>query len=178
MDDTLIVVEGYAATPADDTDLRNDVWSFALDQRAFGPRRLLVAFADRSGRLLSLAHARRTDPPEAALDACIQHLGAGAAAAVAFCDQPVEEGPPPPLLVLQFALARSVAAGHGVHLVDWIACDDALFRSTRLALDPHGDWWDVPATVAAVGRPGARAAARRARRDPVWVPRSAPGRRR
>jgi hypothetical protein len=169
MDPMLIVVDGYVATPADDTDLRADAWSFALDQRVFGPRRLVVAFADRSGRFLSLAHARRTDPPEAALDACIQHLGSGAAAAVAFSDEPVVEGPPPPELALTFAVARSVAASYGVHLVDWIACDDTCFRSARLAFDPDGEWWDVPTD----GRAGAVTRRPRRRRDVGWVPRNA-----
>jgi hypothetical protein len=144
MDSSLIVVEGYVATDKDDTDLREDAWSFALDQRVFGPRRLLVAFAEATGRFRSLAHARRTDPPEAALAPCIQHSGRGAAAAIAFCDERVVDGPPPPELGLRFALARSIAASYGVHLVDWFACDDQLFRSSRLALDPEGEWWELP----------------------------------
>lgn len=139
-----IVVNGYRAAERDRTDLREEAWSFALDQRAFGPRRLIVAFADASGRLRSLAHTRRTDPPEAALAPCIEHLGRGAAAAIAFCDEPVVEGPPPPGLAERFALACSIAAPYGVHLVDWIACDDHVFRSSRLALDPECEWWDVP----------------------------------
>jgi hypothetical protein len=172
MDHKLIVVDGYAATPADDTNLKQDVWSFALDQRAFGPRRLVVGFTDRSGRLRTLAHAPRTDPPEAALDACIQHLGSGAAAAVAWCDEEVVDGPPPVPLALTFALARFVAARHGVHLVDWISCDDSLFRSTRLALDPHGEWWDVPPASRSPGpRPRPRSGA-------GWVPRKSVRRRR
>ncbi len=44
MKDTTIIVGGFLATDADDTNMKTDVWSFALDQRAFGPRRLLVAF--------------------------------------------------------------------------------------------------------------------------------------
>lgn len=143
MESSLIVVDGYVATDRDDTNLREEAWSFALDQRAFGPRRLLVAFADPLGRFRSLAHARRTDPPEAALGPCIEHVGRGAAAAVAFCDEPVVEGPPPPELAERFDLARSITASYGIHLVDWFACDDQLFRSSRLALDPDGDWWDV-----------------------------------
>jgi hypothetical protein len=144
MKSSLIVVDGYVATDQDETNLQEEAWSFALDQRAFGPRRLLVAFTDRSGRLRSLAHARRTDPPEAALAACIKHLGRGAAAAVAFCDERLIEGPPPPDLAPRFALARATCDSYGIHLVDWFACDDQLFRSSRLALDPEGDWWDVP----------------------------------
>jgi hypothetical protein len=144
MDNELVIVEGYMATGRDRTDLRKDAWSFALDQRAFGPGRLLVAFADRRGRLLSLAHCPRTDPAEAALAPCIQHLGRGARAAVAFCDEPVKAGPPPPEVAVRFALARAIAASHEIHLVDWIACDDQLFRSSRFALQPAGDWWDVP----------------------------------
>ena len=141
---SLLVVDGMVATAADNTDLQKEAWSFALDQRAFGPRRVLVAFADPSGRFLSLAHARRPDPPEAALGPCIEHCGHGAAAAVAFCDELVSAGPPPADLAARFSLARSIAASYGVHLVDWIACDDLLLRSSRLALDPDGEWWDVP----------------------------------
>ena len=142
-----IVVGGCVATDLDDTNLKDDSWSFALDQRAFGPRRLLVAFADREGRLISIAHARRTDPPESALIPCIKHLGRGAAAAVAYCDEPVNDGPPPPDLAERFFDARLMAAAYGIHLVDWIACDDDMFRSTRFALMPEDEdieWWDVP----------------------------------
>ncbi len=147
MDSTLIVVDGLVATDKDRTDLRKEAWDFALDQRAFGPRRLLVAFAAGDGRFLTLAHTRRPDPPEAALGPCIDHSGRGAAAAVAFCDEPVKNGPPPPELVARFAKARSIAASYGVHLVDWIACDDDLFRCARLrsvAPADDRDWWDVP----------------------------------
>jgi len=154
MGDSFIVVEGYRSTPADRTNLRDDAWSFALDQRAFGPRRLVVAFADPSGRLRTIAHAPRSDPPENALEACIRHLGWAGAAAVAYCDEEVEEGPPSPRLAIDFALRRSVAAGYGVHLVDWIACDDQLFRSSRLATAPAAEWWDVPSPPPA--RPAGR----------------------
>ena len=144
MHDTLITVGGCIPTAADSTNLREEVWSFALDQRAFGPRQLVVAFADSTGRFLGLSYAPRTAPAELGLAPCIQYLDLGPCVAVAFCDEPVVEGPPPPELSLRFTLARSIAAGHGVHLVDWIACDDQLFRSTRLALQPDRDWWDVP----------------------------------
>ncbi|MGH9139400.1 MAG: hypothetical protein ACRD0G_20505 [Acidimicrobiales bacterium] len=144
MEDSVIVVDGYVANEADDTDLREEAWSFALDQRAFGPRRLLVAFADPLGRFLALAHCRRTDPPETALGPCIEHVGRGAAVAVAFCDEPVVAGPPPADLGARFAQARSITAEYGVHLVDWFACDDEMFRSSRLALDPDAEWWDAP----------------------------------
>jgi hypothetical protein len=144
MDSTLIVVEGYLVTPADHTDLREEAWSFALDQRVFGPRRLLVVFADRSGRFLGLAHAPRTDPPEEALGPCIEHVGLGAPAAIAYCDEPVPDGPPPPGLAGRFRRACAIAASYGVHLVDWIACDSLRFRSSRLALHPDGEWWEVP----------------------------------
>jgi hypothetical protein len=144
MKSKLIVVDGYRATAKDKTDLRKDAWSLALDQRAFGPRRLVVAFSNRRGRLIGLAYTPRTDPPEMCLGPCIDFMGQGAAAAVAFCDEHVTNGPPPPGLGKHFALARSIAAPYGVHLVDWIACDDQLFRSTRFALEPGCDWWDVP----------------------------------
>ncbi len=54
----LIAVGDYVATALDDTDLRKNAWSLAFDQQAFGPHRLLVEFADREGRLLSLAHTQ------------------------------------------------------------------------------------------------------------------------
>ena len=140
----LVHVDGFVATPLDDTDLREEVWAFALDQRAFGPRRLVVALSDATGRFVGLAHCRRTDPPELGLGPCIRHVGRGAEAAVAFCDEPVSDGPPPPDLAGRFELARAIAAGFGVHLVDWIACDDVLFRSSKLALEPGAEWWEVP----------------------------------
>jgi hypothetical protein len=146
MRDALVVVDGLVAAEHADMNLRDEkeLWGYALDQRAFGPRRLLVAFADADGRLRAIAHAKRTDPIDLALRACLQHLGHGAAAAVAFNDEPVVEGPPEPGLADRFWLARTICAASGVHLVDWISCDDDLFRSTRLALEPDGEWWDLP----------------------------------
>jgi hypothetical protein len=44
----------------------------------------------------------------------------------------------------QFEFARQVASNYDVHLVDWFACDDQMFRSSRIALDPDCEWWDVP----------------------------------
>jgi hypothetical protein len=141
---SFIVVEGFVSTDLDSCNIRDDCWALALDQRAFGPRRLLVGFADRTGRLLTLAHAPRTDPAEMALGPCVDHLGDGAAAAIAWCDEPVQQGPPPPELAARLRLARSVCSARGVHLVDWIMCDDEAFRSMRLSLEPDTEWWDVP----------------------------------
>ena len=93
MKNKLIIVDGYRATSKDRTNLRKDTWSLALDQRAFGPRRLVVALSDRRGRFIGLSHTPRTDPPEIALGPCIDHLGGGAAAAVAFCDERIKKGP-------------------------------------------------------------------------------------
>jgi hypothetical protein len=87
-----IIVEGFAATAADDTNLQSDVWSFALDQRAFGPRRLVVAFTDRAGNLLCLAHAQRTALPEVALACCVDWARRRPSVAVAFCDEPRRRG--------------------------------------------------------------------------------------
>lgn len=125
-------------------DLRTDAWGLALDQRAFGPRRLVVALGDRRGRLVGITHADRTDPPELALACCLVEGTAGAATAVAYCDEPVAWGPPPADLAARFAVARLLAAHHGIHLVDWFACDDHMFRSTRFAIHDGDHWWDVP----------------------------------
>jgi hypothetical protein len=148
MSTSLIVVEGVVPVEASELDdVPNQIWSYALDQRAFGPRRLMVVFTDAAGRLRTLAHANRTDRPLLAFEACLDHLGAGAAAAVALCDEPVAPGPWPSDLLERFDAARSIAKVYGVHLVDWIGCDDEAFRAIRLlTLIPseQPDWWDVP----------------------------------
>jgi hypothetical protein len=139
-----ITVEGYV--PSSDCppeDLRETIWGYALDQRAFGPGRLVVVLADEHRDLVGVAHTPRTSRPELAVGPCIEHIGRGVAA-VALCDEPVSWGPPPADLALRLALARSVAAGHGVHLVDWISCDDQLFRSAALASEPLEQWWQLP----------------------------------
>lgn len=144
MDDRPIVVEAVVPTRQDRTNLRQDAWSIALDQRAFGPRRLVVAFASRTGRFRGLAHTERTEPPELALACCLDRMGRGASAAIAFCDESVADGVQPDDLAERFERAASTAHEYGVHLVDWISCDDQSFRSARLALHPDEEWWDVP----------------------------------
>ncbi len=152
-----LVVDGYVPVaahgePSPLDNLRTGVWAFALDQRAFGPRKIVVAFADDDGSFRGLAYTDRTDPPEMGFAACLSYLGEGAAAAVAFCDQPVPDGEQPPGLAELFDRARLVAAGHGIHLVDWITCDDDRIHSNRVPPFREGDaeaaaagWWDVPA---------------------------------
>ena len=150
-----ICVDGFVPNPEFDHELLPEqILGFAMDQRAFGPRQLMVAFAAYDGRFLALMYARRTDPADTAFEACLRHfeaVGRGGethAAAVVLCDEMVENGPVPPSFVARFDRARDLAAMHRVHLVDWMACDDDLFRFARLrtfapADDP--DWWDVPA---------------------------------
>jgi hypothetical protein len=139
-----VIVEAYRATDDCDLDLRLHHWELALDQRAFGPRRLLVAFADRTGRVLMLAHTRRLRQPEDGLMPCIELVAGQAEVAAAYCDEPVTEGPIPPPLIARWERARGIAATCGIHLVDWFSCDDQTFRSTRTAIEPDTPWWDVP----------------------------------
>lgn len=150
MSSSRIVVEGVVPVAESElNDVPNQIWAYAMDQRAFGPRRLLVVFTNAAGRLRSLAHANRTDRPLLAFEACLRHLGTGAAAAVALCDEPVAPGPLSTDRLERFTEARLLAAAYGVHLVDWIACDDESFSAIRLlTLRPseQPDWWDVPAT--------------------------------
>lgn len=111
------------------------------------PSKLLVAFAASDGRFRGLAYTDRTDPPEVGFQACVEYLGAGATAAIAFCDQPVTDGPPPNAFVKLFERARLIAAEYGIHLVDWIACDDDKMRSNRTPIargQLDDEWWDVP----------------------------------
>lgn len=153
-DDQVIGVDAYVPNPEFDHDpLPEQILGIAMDQRAFGPRQLMVAFAAFDRRFLALTFAPRTDPAEGAFEACLLHFdavgrgGEACAAAVVLCDEMVGTGPIPPSFVARFERAREMAAMHRVHLVDWIACDDDLFRCARLrtmtpAVDP--DWWDVP----------------------------------
>lgn len=146
--DELVVVERVIPSQEGcaDLDLRGRLlWELALDQRAFGPRRVLVAGADADGHLLELVHTTRTDQPELAFGFCIRTLGAEVEAAVAYCDEPVDltaSGSELDRVVERLADARSFAWDHfGVHLVDWIACDDQCVRSSQILADPDGDPW-------------------------------------
>ena len=148
-----IVVDGIKPVAASKLDnLREQAWSYAMDRRAFGPRKLWIASANVRGRFRGLAYADRTDPPLLAVEACLayldEHMNRDAIAAVAFCDEPVTDGPSPPEFLERFSAARELAGSFGFHLVDWFACDDDLFRSARGTVPAVGDqpgWWDVPA---------------------------------
>jgi hypothetical protein len=144
----VIVVDGVVPVRESGLDnLRDQVWAFAMDQRAFGPRQLWVAFADADGCFRGLAFTDRTDTPLLSFAACLDYLGNGAAAAVALCDEPVPAGPPTNDFLRRFAIAGDIADDYGIHLVDWIACDDEQFRAARLmtlAPSEQPDWWDAP----------------------------------
>ena len=136
-----IVVESLVATERSALNMREHAWEFALDQRAFGPRRLLVAVGDPDGHVRAFAHTLRTTPPELGLGPCLDHVRGSGTVALAFCDEVIHEGPPPDDLAGRFAEARTIAASQGVLLIDWIACDDQLFRSSQIALHPDEPWW-------------------------------------
>jgi len=144
----IIIVDGFVSVRESDLDnLREQVWAFAMDQRVFGPRKLMVAFANADGRFLGLAYTDRTECPLISFAACLDYLGKGAGGAVALCDEPVLTGPPSQDSLERFAQAREIADHYDIHLVDWISCDDEQFRAIRLmTLTPseQPDWWDVP----------------------------------
>jgi hypothetical protein len=149
-----ITVDALVPNPGFDHELLPDtILGIALDQRAFGPRKLMVAFAAYDGRFLALTYAPRTDPVQTAIEGSLRYFdtyvrgGQVDVAAVVLCDEPVTDGPTPPEFIDKFELARTIARRHNVHLVDWIGCDDDLFRCARRSTftpvaDP--DWWDVP----------------------------------
>jgi hypothetical protein len=142
MPDIFLLVERLVIADSDDRfDLCEHAWEMALAQRMFGPRRLLVAMGDAAGNLREVLHTERTDPPELGFAVCLEQAGAGLTAALALCDEPVALGPPPADLATRFATARAAAMVHGVLLLDWIACDDQVLRSARLALDPDAGRW-------------------------------------
>jgi hypothetical protein len=115
--------------------------AFALDQRAFGPRKLLVAFGERDGRFRGLAYTARIAPIDAAFEACLDYLGAGAATAVAFLDEAVSQGEPTKSQMKRFHRLEAMAARYGITLVDWISCDDELIRLARGGRCDPDDWW-------------------------------------
>ncbi|GAB2595536.1 hypothetical protein [Pseudactinotalea suaedae] len=140
------------------------ILGIAMDQRAFGPRRLMVALAAYDARFLGLLYTDRTDPIDDALEVCLLHAeveglrgSEPALAGVVLCDQPVVEGGSRHQVEAVFERAKVVAARHRVHLVDWIGCDDDTFRCARLrTLSPASEpgWWDVPAQPRSSPRPG------------------------
>lgn len=147
---TPFVVECYRSTDLDDTNLLRDGASFLLDQRAFGPRRMLVFFADTSGRMHYMTHCPRLADETIALECSIDTvLSKNAAAlehvraAVVYNDEPVAEEMPDNL-GLRFAAASEVFRRHGIRLVDWWMCDDQVFRSMHYALHPEDPWWPWP----------------------------------
>ncbi|KUG59295.1 hypothetical protein AVL62_06340 [Serinicoccus chungangensis] len=149
-------MDGYAVAPGAEVESLLDLLpGLVLDQRAFGPRQLMVAFAAVDGRFLALLHTSRTDPRRSGLEACLLHfwsLGlsdSDMVAAVVLCDEPVEQGESVDLapFLTTFETAKGLAARHRVHLVDWVSCDDDVYRFARLgSMDPTTEpgWWDVP----------------------------------
>lgn len=155
----IAIVEGVVPAPELEHDpLPEQILGFALDQRAFGPRQLMVAFAAYDGRFLGLLYTDRMDPIEDALEVCLLHAeaeglrgSAPAVAAVVLCDQPVVDASAMPQVEAMFERARPVAARHRVHLVDWIGCDDDTFCCARMrTCSPASEpgWWDVPSPPA------------------------------
>ena len=126
---SLTVVEGWHVRE-DDLELDDVQWSFALDQRHFGPRRLLVVTARADRTVSGVAYCGQTDPPVMGLRCCLHTLDDGASMAVAYSDEAVTSDPPPDLEE-RFEAARAAAGDYGIELVDWIMCDDLLFRSMR-----------------------------------------------
>lgn len=141
--DQRIAVETLVARRRTHLNLRRHALAFALEQRYFGPRRLVVVFADRTGKFRGLSHAERGDPIEVTLAACMHRLSRRATAAVAYCDEAVSPAGPPHDLADRFARAVTICDGYGVRLVDWFSCDDIHVRSTRAALEAPGEWWNV-----------------------------------
>ena len=130
----------------DELDLKGRLrWELALDQRVFGPRRMLVAGADAGGRLRELVHTPRTDVPELDFALCLRTLGDDVSVVVAYSDEPVDRDAPESELdhiAERFIDARTLAHEHfGMCLVDWIACDDQIFRSAQLLAEPDRLPW-------------------------------------
>lgn len=158
----LTIVEAYRYTGSDINLTTEDAWQFALDQRCFGLHQLLVVTAPDDGVVIGLAHCEQTDPPELALQCCLDTLDDGAAIAIAYNDEPVTLGPPPDVRE-RFDAARAAATESGVDLLDWIACDDINIRSSRITLQTLDIGPDSPRDIHC-GRPTTKRRTRRTRR--------------
>lgn len=123
----------------------------ALEQRAFGPSRLLVVFTDRDGIVLRLCHTPKTDPPQLGLAWCLRLVPEGAAAVLVYSDEAAICGPPEPELCERIESAKVLCREHGLHLVDWMLCDLASFSGSRYAVEGGCRWWDVPGSKWADG---------------------------
>lgn len=145
LENPLVIVNGVVPAQGKTCDalsnIRDDMLSFAMDQRVFGPRKLLVAFGDADGAFRGLAYTARRDPIDDALTACLDFLGHGAKTAIAFLDEPAAAGQPEPQFLERFIRMRSIAAEYHMVLVDWIACDDELLRCTRAGHCEPDQWW-------------------------------------
>jgi hypothetical protein len=145
MKDQTLVIEGFRCEHLNLDFTCSRALALAVDQRVFGRHQLLVATAERAGRFIGLAHCGMPDPPEAGLLACLDLLRSdGTAAAVAYSDEPVKDGPVSSELALRFFSARAAAADQGVHLLDWMICDGKMIRSLKFGLIAGATWWDVP----------------------------------
>lgn len=125
---TITFVEGWHLREG--IHLEEIMWSFAMDQRHFGPRQLLVATARADGFVVGLAHCDQTDPPMMGLKCCLAALDDDAALAVAYSDDFVAAEPPAGL-DQRWKASIEAAEEFGVELVDWIMCDDLMYRSMR-----------------------------------------------
>lgn len=128
---SITIVEGYHVTHGRLDLSGTDFWGIALGQRAVGPGRLVVVAAHPDGTVVGLAHCRRGEMPELALQCCLAALDDGAAAAVSYSDEPVTADPPIGVCD-RLDTARAAAGELGVHQVDWVMCDDTRIRSMRL----------------------------------------------
>lgn len=148
MNTELVTVECLVASRKAKEHILTEVWGLALDQRAFGPRRLVVVCTDGKGWLRTITHCPRLTTPERGLDPCLQMARRRQGrhrlvSAVALCDEPVvAEAPLHELDAIRarFVDAQSRAWVHGFKLLDWIACDDDQFRSFRVA-GGEAPWW-------------------------------------
>ncbi|HEX4863154.1 MAG TPA: hypothetical protein VFV02_03725 [Acidimicrobiales bacterium] len=145
MDCEWLVVRGWRYEVGDLELTCANAFKLAVEQRAFGSQRLVVAGADRDCRFLGLVHCPITDQPELALEYCIGALESdGLAAAVAYSDEPIRLGVGSSDLAVRFFRRRAAAADHGVHLVDWMFCDTKYVLSLKYRLIENARWWDLP----------------------------------
>ena len=129
------------------TDLRMDVPTLlgcAQKQRHFGPGRLLVLTATRSGRMLSLSNCELDGCPDCVLAACLEVLEEEQPALVAAIGD-IGSGCLEDCPRCRFEAAYNQAEEIGAQLFDWIDCDETRIRSLRLACG--GRYGDLPELI-------------------------------
>ena len=119
------------------------LWLAASGQVKVSKDEMAVFVTDADGSMLGGARCPLLDPPDLALEYCIDSLGLDAALAIAYSGEPA--GPYDEAeLCERWAEASGVAAERGIHLLDWFMCGGPAWRSLYLTVGTPDGWLEFP----------------------------------